>query len=107
MGGPFFRWSQIVRKAGAVEILAHHEVQVPALGENQDGPAGRPGIRLIVRPLGDSPFYDTIDITSTQAIAMLEGYLRSGAHVGKAITWRSGGTGAHRRDTIMLKPVRG
>lgn len=106
MSGPFVRWSQTVRKSGTVEILSHHETEVPAMGESQEAPIGRPATRLIVRPLGDSPFYDTIDVTSTQARAMLEGYLRTGAHVGKSLSWVSRGTGKYRRDSIMLKPVR-
>jgi len=106
VSGPYVRWSQTVRKPGLVEILSSHPVELPALGDGTNIADARPGIRLIVRPLGDSPFYDTIDITSTAAIAMLEGYLRSGTHVGKALSWISRGSGRYRRDTIILTPVR-
>lgn len=106
MSGPYVRWSQTVRKPGLVEILSSHAVDLPALGDGTNLADARPAIRLIVRSLGDSPYYDTIDITSTAAIAMLEGWLHSGAHVGKALSWVSRGSGRYRRDTIILAPMR-
>jgi len=105
VGSEFNRWSQIVRGPGAVTITGHHPVQVPALGDDPLAMDGRPGVRLLTLPLDDSPPIYSIDITSTAAIAMLEGFLSTGAHVGKRLTWRSGGTGRFRRDTIHLKPL--
>ena len=105
MQGEFNRWSQIVRRPGAVEIIWHHPTEVPPLGEELPYTEARPGVRLLVNQLeGDTPI-NTIDITSTAAIAMLDGFLKTGAHVGKRLAWRSGGTGRFRRDTIHFKPI--
>jgi hypothetical protein len=104
MQGPFNRWSQIVRRPGAVEVYAHHPTQVPALGDTLPYSEPRDGLRLLVNQLeGDTPIA-TIDITSTAAMAMLEGFLANGAMIGKRLAWRSGGSGKFRRDTIHIKP---
>lgn len=62
-------------------------------------------MKLLVRQLeGDTPIV-TIDVTSTAAMAMLEGFLATGTMVGKRLAWRSGGSGKLRRDTIHIKPI--
>ncbi|MGH7841155.1 MAG: hypothetical protein ACRETD_14800 [Steroidobacteraceae bacterium] len=95
----------MVRTVGAVEIIGHHEISVPPLGSEQPLPPGRRGIRLLCRPVaGDLGWY-TIDVTSTAALAMLEGYLGSGNHVGKVLTWSARGFGVRRRDTLRLTPI--
>lgn len=105
MADAFNRWSQVVRGPGAVEIMAWHEISVPPLGTQPPYESARPGIRLLVRPLDDSGAPWTIDVTSTQAMAMLEGFLRTGAHVGQRLSWSSRGFGVLRKDTIHLRPV--
>jgi hypothetical protein len=47
----------------------------------------------------------TIDVTSTQAMAMLEGFLGSGAHAGKILSWRARGFGVRRKDSIRITPA--
>ncbi|MGH7748328.1 MAG: hypothetical protein ACREQ5_26770 [Candidatus Dormibacteria bacterium] len=101
----FNRWSQVVRDAGAVEILGHQPISVPPLGSEQPVPPGRRGVRLLCRPVaGAAPHY-TIDVTATAAIAMLEPWLQSGNHVGKVLTWSARGFGVRRRDTLRLTPI--
>lgn len=106
MPDAFNRWSQIVRKPGAVQILAHHAIDVPAIAGDLTPSDARPGTRLLVRPIEGDQLPWTIDVTSTQAQAMLEGFLRSGNHVGLRLSWRSRGFGVLRKDTIHLRPVR-
>jgi len=103
----FNRWSQIVRKPGAVEITHHHVIDVPPLGQAMPHPQARVGVRLLVRPLEPSLGVTAIDITSTQAIAMLEGFLQTGAHVGKRLSWQARGFGVRRHDTIHIQPIPG
>jgi hypothetical protein len=106
MPDAFNRWSQIVRRPGAVEIQAHHAIDVPAISDELPYSDPRPGTRLLVRPIEGDDLPWTIDVTSTQAQAMLEGFLRSGNHVGLRLSWRSRGFGTRRKDTIHLRPVR-
>lgn len=105
MADAFNRWSQLVRRKGAVEILAHHEIAVPPLGGETETSPARAATRLLVRPLegGDLPWH--IDVTSTQAQAMLEGFLATGNHVGLRLGWKSRGFGVRRKDTIHLRPL--
>lgn len=102
----FNRWSQVVRGPGAVAIAAFHRVKVPELGGDHAPDEGRDGVRLLTIPEPGSPEIYTIDVTSTAALAMLEGFLATGAHVGKVFTWRGAGVGTARRDTIHLTPRR-
>ena len=102
-----YRWSQIVRTPGAAQVLAHHPVEVaPIGGETGDSPA-RPGVRLMWRPVSDPALPLYCDVTSVQAIAMLEGFLHTGLHVRSVLSWRSKGFGVHRRDTIGITPLEG
>jgi hypothetical protein len=75
------------------------------MGEVSPASPARPGVRLWVRDLAPGGELRTIDITSTAALAMLEGFLYSGMHVGKSLSWRSLGYGVRRRDTLGIKPL--
>lgn len=99
------RWSQIVRTPGAVRILGHHPVDVPPLGEEPPYSSERAGLRLLVQPLSDPNLPWAIDVTSTQVMAMLEGFLATGQHYGMRLSWRSRGFGSLRKDTIHLRPL--
>ena len=77
-------------------------IEVPAIGGVTDTTPSRPGVRLFVAPVPGGPSLYTIDVTSTQAIAMLEGFLATGNHVGKVLSWSAKGFGVLRRDTIRL-----
>lgn len=99
------RWSQLVRTPGAVEVIGHHPTLVPPKGEMLTPENGRAGVRLLVYPAAAHPQVATVDVTSTAAIAMLDGFLANGMHVGKRISFRSRGWGKTRRDTISIGPV--
>jgi hypothetical protein len=99
------RWSQIVRQPGAVQIAGFHPTQVPPLDASSGETQPRDGIRLLVYPVDNTPNTATIDITSTAVMAMLEGFLLSGAHVGKQLSWRSTGFSSRRRDTLLFTKV--
>ena len=99
------RWSQIVRTPGAVRILGHHPVDVPPLGEEPPYSSERAGLRLLVQPLSDPNLPWAIDVTSSQVMAMLEGFLATGQHYGLRLSWRSRGFGSLRKDTIHLRPL--
>lgn len=99
------RWSQLVRTPGAVRVLSHHDCDVPPLGAATPPAETRAGLRLIVQPLTPTDLPWSIDITSTKVMAQLEGFLRSGIHVGQRLGWRSTGFGVHRRDTLHLRPL--
>jgi hypothetical protein len=101
----FNRWSQIVRTPGAVQVHASMAVEVPPIAGLADGESPRPGLRLVTTPVAGGPALFTIDITSTQAMAMLEGFLGSGAHVGKILSWRARGFGVRRKDSIRITPA--
>lgn len=101
----FTRWSQVVRGRGAVEVVGHHAIEVPPLGESYPHPDSRTGIRLYVRPLESEPASPVLDVTSTAVMAMLDGFLATGHHVGKRLEWRSRGFGSRRRDTLILSRV--
>ena len=101
----FPRWSQIARKPGAVQIIGYHPIEVPALGQVPPYNEPRPGIRLLVQPLEGDDLPWTIDITSTKVIASLDGFLRSGNHIGLRFAWRLAGFGVHRRDTLHFRPM--
>ena len=105
MADAFNRWSQIVRRKGAVEILAHHEILIPPIGGETDTSPPRAGLRLLVRPLEGTDLPWHFDVTSTQVRAMLEGYLATGNHVGLRLSWSSRGFGSKRKDTIHLRPL--
>ena len=98
-------WAQLVRRPGACQVLGHHDIDVPPLaGETPVTPA-RPGKRLMVRPISPTNEPWIIDVTSTQALAMLEGFLGTGVHFQQRLGWRSRGFGVHRRDTLHLRPL--
>jgi hypothetical protein len=99
------RWSQIVRTPGSTEVQWHQATEVPPMGSEPPVSDARPGLRLFTRPVGATPFYPTIDVTSSAAQAMLEGFLRTGRHVGKCISWQSRGYGVRRKDTIHIRPL--
>lgn len=100
------RWSQLVRTPGAVQVLSHHAIDVPPLGAEYPPAEARPGLRLLCRPVSSHDLPWSIDITSTATQAMLEGFLRSGIHVGQRLGWRSRGFGVNRRDTLYLRPLK-
>lgn len=99
----FNRWSQVVRGRGAVEIVGHYPIEVPPIGEPATDSNGRPGVRLLVRPLESEPTSSAIDVTATAVIAMLDGFLQTGAHIGKRFEWSARGFGSRRRDTLILR----
>lgn len=105
MAGEFTRWSQEVRRPGAVEVLAHHDSSIPRMGDEAGSADVLPCKRLYVRDLDATRGLSVIDVTSTAALAMLEGFLHSGAHVSKSIGWRSRGYGRLRRDTFHIRPL--
>lgn len=96
------RWSQIVRQPGAVQIAGFHPTQVPPLDASSGETQPRDGIRLLVYPVDGIPNTATIDITSTAVIAMLDGFLANGLHIGKVLSWRSLGFSSRRRDTLRF-----
>lgn len=98
----FNRWSQLVRTPGAVQLQSSCPIEVPPIAGATETSPSRPGVRLFVAPVEGGPALYTIDITSTQTMAMLEGFLASGTHVGKILSWRAKGFGVLRRDTIRL-----
>src|SRR5580658_29963 len=99
------RWSQIVRSQGALMIHAHHSVDVPPLNQSLPNDLARPGLRMYVTPIGGLPATPIVDVTSSAVIAMLEGWLVSGAHVGKRLDWQTKGFGRRRRDTLHIRPL--
>ena len=106
MSDTFNRWSQIVRRKGAVEIVAHHETSLPPIGGETETSPARAATRLLVRPLGGDDLPLDIYVTSTQVRAMLEGFLTTGNHVGLRFCWTSKGFGSKRKDTIRLRPLK-
>jgi hypothetical protein len=88
-----------------VELQGHHPILVPPMGQELPMGEGRPGVRLLCRPLEGCPDVSNIDVTSTAAIAMLEGFLATGRQIGKRLAWRSRGHGVLRRDTLHIRPV--
>jgi hypothetical protein len=101
----FNRWSQIVRTPGSVQVQSHCAIEVPPIGGATESDPPRPGVRMFTAPVDGGPALYTIDITSTQAMAMLEGFLGMGVHVGRILSWRSRGFGVQRKDTIRLTSV--
>jgi hypothetical protein len=96
------RWSQVVRTPGSFLVRGAHPVEVPALNQPTIGTETRPGVRLIGEPVQMvNPSY-TIDVTSTNAMAMLEGFIALGQHVNRELAWSSRGWGVRRRDTVRL-----
>jgi hypothetical protein len=63
-----------------------------------------PGIRLIVRTNDPSAPLDHRDLTSNQHAAMLEGFLRSGAHADKHFTFSAIGFGRLRKVSLHIRP---
>ncbi|SRR5229473_7876408 len=99
------RWSQMVRTPGSVEVQYHQTTEVAPIGTDIGPLEGRPGTKLYARTLGDNPETVQIDVTSSAVRAMLEGFLHSGRHVGRALSWRSAGFGKLRRDTLHIRPL--
>src|SRR6266851_8760988 len=96
------RWAKIVRGEGAVIVYGHHEIEVPPEGGLAVGERGREGLRVLCQPVGATPPIFAIDVTSTAARAMLEGFLGSGVLVGRRLSWSSKGYGHRRRDTVKI-----
>ena len=86
-------------------ILGHHQVDVAPLNETLPNELARPGLRLLVVPIGGAPATPNIDVTSTAVQAMLEGFLQTGVHVGKTLSWQTLGFGKRRRDTLHIRPM--
>lgn len=92
----------MVRSPGAVQVFASAPILVPPIGGATVENPARPAIRLITMPIAGGPQLYVIDVVSTQAQAMLEGFLANGLHVGKMLSWRSKGYGVLRKDTIRI-----
>lgn len=98
------RWCQIVRSPGSFLIHGSHATEVPPLGGATASNQARPGVRLLGQPISMvNPSY-SIDMTTTSGMAMLEGFLAMGHHIGREISWTARGWGVRRRDTIRLGP---
>lgn len=99
------RWQQIVRTKGATHVIGHHAVEVADLTSDPTNPTKRPGVRLLVQPI--APWYPgyTIEVTSSAAIAMLEGFLHQGLTLGRRLGFETRGFGPRRRDTLHIKPL--
>ncbi len=85
-----------------VEVLAQVNGELPAMMKGATEPKLLPTIRLFTRRLDKVSPAAYVDVTCTQPQAMLEGFLRSGALIGKAVTFRATGRGPTRRDTIHI-----
>ena len=102
----FTRWAQTVRKPGSFLVHDAYAVQVPPLNSQPPYPELRNGVRLVGHPVDMSSPAFTIDVTSTATMAMLEGFIAQGKHIGKVVSWSSRGYGVRRRDTLILsKPT--
>lgn len=88
-----------------VQVHSHVPGEITVAAGENGAPKTIACTRLFTTRLDkDSPAMH-VDVTSQQPAAMLEGFLMSGAHVGKAITFRARGRGPRRRDTIHIKPI--
>jgi hypothetical protein len=96
------RWCQVVRTPGTFRVHGSAQVQVPPLGGATTADPARAGVRLLGQPVAMATPADAIDMTTTSAIAMLEGFLALGRHVNRELSWTSRGWGVRRRDTIRL-----
>lgn len=99
------RWQQIIRTPGSTHVVGHHQTEVVDLVTDPTNPTTRQGIRLLCQPI--DPWYPgwTIDVTSSAAMAMLEGFLSQGLTLGRRLSFETRGYGARRRDTIRIKPL--
>lgn len=86
-----------------VEVQAHVTGALPAMMKGATEPKLLPTTRLFTRRLDKPSPAAWIDVTCSQPQAMLEGFLRTGSLVGKAVTFRAAGRGATRRDSIHIK----
>jgi hypothetical protein len=86
-----------------VAVQAHVSGELPAMMKGATEPKLLPTIRLFTRRLDKTTPAAYVDVTCSQPQAMLEGFLRSGALIGKAVTFRASGRGPTRRDTIHIK----
>lgn len=85
-----------------VEVQAHVSGELPAMMKGATEPKLLPTIRLFTRRLDKQSPAAYVDVTCSQPQAMLEGFLRSGVLIGKAVTFRASGRGPTRRDTIHI-----
>lgn len=88
-----------------VEVQAQTTGELPAMMPGATEPKLLPTTRLFTRRLDKVSPAAYVDVTCSQPQAMLEGFLRSGALIGKAVTFRATGRGPMRRDTIHIKPM--
>jgi len=88
-----------------VEVQAHVAGELPAMMKGATEPKHLPTTRLFTRRLDKSTPAAYVDVTCSQPQAMLEGFLRTGSLIGKAVTFRASGRGPTRRDTIHIKRV--
>lgn len=73
---------------------------------NHDGkPVEIPALRLFGRRLDQWSSVSYWDVTPSKLRAMLEGLLRSGTLIGKAVSIHSVGHGPQRRDTLSVGPI--
>ena len=90
-----------------VEVQAHVSGELPALMKGTTEPKLLPTIRLFTRRLDKTTPAAYVDVTCSQPQAMLEGFLRTGSLIGKAVTFRASGRGPTRRDTIHIARISG
>jgi hypothetical protein len=96
------RWSQIVRSPGSFQIHGSHPTIVPPLDGSPLAAEARAGVRLLGHPVEMADPSYMIDMTTTAGLAMLEGFVATGNHLNRVISWQSRGWGVRRRDTIRL-----
>lgn len=85
-----------------VEVQAHVAGHLPAMMKGATDPKLIPTTRLFTRRLDKVTPAAYVDVTCSQPQAMLEGFLRTGSLIGKAVTFRASGRGPTRRDTIHI-----
>jgi hypothetical protein len=90
-----------------VQVQSQVSGELPAMMKGATEPKMLPTIRLFTRRLDKQTPAAYVDVTCTQPQAMLEGFLRSGSLIGKAVTFRASGKGPTRRDTIHIKRIGG
>ncbi len=90
-----------------VEIRQHTVGELPAMMKGATEHKMLQTTRLFTRRL-DKPTPATyVDVTCSQPQAMLEGFLKNGSLVGRAVTFRASGRGPTRRDTIHMRRLGG
>lgn len=104
---PFNLLMPLRGNAFTVEVWSHVDGQI--LCKRPGDAAAQPVsvVRLFTRRTDKASTQVWVDIPQLQPQAMLEGFLRAGALIGKAVTFSATGRGSTRRDTIHIKPLGG